>query len=143
MAGEKNSKYKSEYDKQAYKLCLLGATDKQLADFFDVTERTINTWKENHSTFFQSLKSGKLHADAVVADSLFNRAIGYSHPEEKIFNNQGEIVTYDTIKHYAPDTTAAIFWLKNRQPAIWRDKKEVDMSISDDFDSLLDDAADD
>lgn len=140
MAGEKNSKYKPEYDTQAHKLCLLGATDNQIADFFGVTERTINNWKENHETFFHSLKSGKLHADSIVADSLFNRAIGYSHPEEKVFNNQGVILTYDTTKHYAPDTTAAIFWLKNRQSQVWREKKEISLNVTEDLDELLGEA---
>lgn len=132
-------KYKKEFDRQAYKLCLLGADDKKLADFFDVTEQTINNWKSRHPSFFESLKDGKANADAAVASALYNRAIGYSHPEQKVFNNQGEIVTHDTVKHYAPDPTAAIFWLKNRQPGQWRDKQEqvqVQMSHEEWLESL-------
>lgn len=126
MTGEKNSKYKPEYDELAYNYCLLGAKDTQLADFFNVCEKTINTWKKQHPTFLQSLKKGKEVADAEVASALFHRAKGYSHPEVKVFNNQGEIVTYDTVKHYAPDPTSAIFWLKNRQSKLWRDKQEIE-----------------
>lgn len=122
------SKYKEEYAEQAYKLCLLGATDKELADFFKVGEKTINNWKSKVPDFLQSLKAGKDQADAVVASKLYHRAIGYEHPEDKVFNNEGEPLVVPTIKHYAPDTTACIFWLKNRQSAKWRDKTEQEIN---------------
>ena len=126
MAGEKNSKYKPEYDQLAYNYALLGVIDKQLAEFFEVSESTINLWKIEHPTFSESLKRGKGEADAMVAKSLFKRATGYVHPETKIATRDGQITdTLDVEKHYAPDPTAAIFWLKNRQPEIWRDKKEM------------------
>lgn len=127
MAGEKNTKYKKEYDELAYKFCLLGATDKRLGEFFGVTEQTINNWKRDHSTFFESLKRGKLVADSEIAEALFHRAKGYSHPEVKIATSEGQITDIkEFTKHYPPDTTAAIIWLKNRQPEHWRDKQEVE-----------------
>ena len=61
-----------------------------------------------------------------MASRLYKRAIGYEHDEDKIFNNQGEPLIVPTTKHVQPDTTAAIFWLKNRQPARWRDKQEIE-----------------
>lgn len=128
MAGEKNSKYKKEYDELAYNYCLLGAKDKQLAEFLGVSESTLNLWKQKHKSFSESLKGGKVQADAEIAQSLYHRAKGYSHPEVKVFNNQGEIVTHDVIKHYAPDPTSIIFWLKNRQPELWRDKPVEEQS---------------
>jgi len=128
MAGEKNSKYKPEYDEQAYKLCLLGMTDKKIADFFEVTEQTINNWKNDHPTFFESLKRGKGLADADVAHSLYNRAMGYEHDADDIKVVEGSIVITPTIKRYPPDATSAIFWLKNRQPELWRDKPTEDDS---------------
>jgi hypothetical protein len=144
MAGEKNTKYRSEYDDQAYKLCLLGAIDTQLSDFFGVAESTINKWKIDHPSFSESLKMGKLSADANVASSLYHRALGYSHPETKTATHEGVITdSKEFTKHYAPDPTAAIFWLKNRQPAMWRDKTEQVVTLNDDFDSLLDEAVDD
>lgn len=118
--------YRDEYAEQVYKLCLLGATDAELADFFNVTEQTINNWKKEHIEFFESIKKGKEIADSDIAESLYHRAKGYSHKEDKIFNNNGEPLIVPTIKHYPPDTTAAIFWLKNRKPAVWRDKQEID-----------------
>jgi|SRR5690625_922287 len=129
--GGRPTRYRAEYAEQAYKLCLLGATDKELADFFHVSEQTINTWKKRHKRFLESLKKGKDAADAEVASKLFHRATGYEHPEADIKVISGEIVITPTIKHYPPDTTAAIFWLKNRQPSKWRDKQEVDHKSSD------------
>ena len=120
-----NSKYKAEYAEKAYKLCLLSATDQQLADFFEVSVSTLNLWKEKHPKFSESLKAGKEEADAKVADSLYNRALGYSHQDTHISNYQGEITKTEIIKHYPPDPTSAIFWLKNRQRQHWTDRKEV------------------
>lgn len=118
------TEYKSEYVEQSYKLTLLGATDKDLANFFEVTEQTINNWKKDYPEFFESIKRGKEVADANVAQSLYNRALGYSHPDTDIKVIQNQIVATDIIKHYPPDTTAAIFWLKNRKPDTWREKTE-------------------
>ena len=134
--GGRPTKYKEEYAEQAYKLCLLGATDKELADFFNVEEQTINNWKKdeegNETEFFESLKRGKHIADAEVANSLYQRAKGYEHPEDKIFNNDGEPLIVPTTKHYPPDTGAAMAWLKNRQPDKWREKQEIDHTTKGD-----------
>ena len=125
MAGEKNSKYKPEYDELAYNYALLGVTDKQLAEFFGVSESTIYLWKNEHLSFSEALKRGKSQADAMVAKSLFKRALGVTITEEKDESGTNGSKTTTTTKEVPPDTTAAIFWLKNRQPEIWRDKKEV------------------
>lgn len=128
MAG-RPSRYKAEYAEQAYKFCLLGATDARLGEFFDVSEQTINAWKSAHPEFLESIKRGKDIADAEIAHSLFQRAKGYSHEAVKIFNNQGEIIVEPYTEHYPPDTGAAMAWLKNRQPSQWRDKQEIDTTI--------------
>jgi len=118
------TKFQDDYPKQAYKLCLIGATDVQLADFFGVNPDTIYEWKKVHEEFSESLKEGKQIADGEVAKSLYHRAKGYSHKAVHISNYQGEITQTDIIKEYPPDTTACIFWLKNRQSEMWRDKRE-------------------
>lgn len=118
------SKFKLEFIDQAKKLCKLGLTDKELAEFFEVAESTLNLWKREHPGFSESLKGGKAIADAEVVEKLYQRATGYEHPEDDIRAVNGEIVITPTIKHYPPDTTAAIFWMKNRQPQKWRDKVE-------------------
>lgn len=126
------TKFKAEYIEQAKKLALLGAIDTDVADFFGVDVATINRWKLAHAEFCESLKAGKLEADEQVKKSLFNRANGYSHPEDKIFcNKDGDTTIVPTEKHYAPDTVACIFWLKNRQPKDWRDKVHNDLSNED------------
>lgn len=120
------SKYKPEYAEWARKFCLIGAIDTQLAEYFQVNPDTIYTWKKAHPEFKAAIDAGRQYADAHVGESLYQRATGYSHPEEKIFLVDGEVIRVDTIKHYPPDTGAAIFWLKNRQG--WRDKQDVEHS---------------
>lgn len=125
MAKGRPSKYHDKVPEQALKLCRLGATDKELADFFGVKESTINNWKLEHPAFLESLKKGKDLSDAEVADKLYRRAVGYAHPDSHISNYLGEVKVTPVVKHYPPDTTACIFWLKNRQSAKWRDKIET------------------
>lgn len=97
----------------------------EIADFFGIDVRTLYRWKNDNDEFCQSLKAGKAEADERVERSLFSRALGYEHPEVDIRVVDKEIVQTQIIKHYPPDTTAAIFWLKNRKPAEWRDRQEV------------------
>jgi hypothetical protein len=123
-------RYRPEYAEQAYKLCLLGATDKDMADFFSVAERTIIRWRDAHDDFCQSIKRGKSVADANVAHALYHRAIGCSHPDVHVSNFQGQITVTELTKHYPPDTAAAFIWLKNRQPHKWRDKVEVESEVN-------------
>ena len=124
------TEYRPDYADLAFKFCLLGATDKQLADFFEVSEQTINAWKKKHTKFLESIQRGKLKADAEIAESLYQRAKGYSHPEDKVFQYKGKPIVVPTTKHYPPDTQAASLWLRNRQPAKWRDKQELEHTTS-------------
>lgn len=125
------SKYRPEFAAQALKLCRLGATDKELADFFQIAEATLNNWKQDHPAFLESLKEGKGLADAEVADKLFKRATGYEHKAVKISASpDGREHVTEYIERYPPDTTAAIFWLKNRRPDVWRDKQDIQHSGS-------------
>lgn len=127
MAG-RPSKFKVEFIEQAEKLCKLGATDIEVADFFKVEVRTIYRWKAENAEFCQSLKAGKAEADDRVERSLFARATGYEHDEVDIRVIDGKVVQTPIRKIYAPDTTACIFWMKNRKPDAWRDKQEIDHS---------------
>jgi hypothetical protein len=122
------SKYKPEFAAQAEKLCKLGATDMELADFFEVDVRSIYRWKAEFPEFCQALKIAKSEADERVERSLFARANGYEHDEVDIRVVAGAIVKTPIRKYYPPDTTAAIFWLKNRKPAEWRDKQDIEHS---------------
>jgi len=123
------SKYLPRYDKEVYRLCLLGATNDQIADFFEVNVDSIHQWKKDHPSFSDAIKAGKTQADALVGTKLFERATGYSHKAEKVFlDRNGKIVTHEYIEHYPPDPTSMIFWLKNRNPEMWKDKQEVDVN---------------
>lgn len=121
------TKFKQEFIAQAEKLCRLGATDIEVADFLEVEVRTLYRWKADNDAFCQALKAGKSEADDRVERSLFARANGYEHDEVDIRVVGGGIVQTPIRKYYPPDTTAAIFWLKNRKPTEWRDLKAVEM----------------
>ncbi len=130
MAAGRPTKFKPEFIAQAAKLCALGATDIELADFFEVEVRTIYRWKGEHDKFCQALKAGKETADERIERSLYARANGYEHDEVDIRVVDHAIVQTPIRKYYPPDTTACIFWLKNRKPAEWRDKQDVEHSGS-------------
>jgi hypothetical protein len=93
----------------------LGLTDAEIAVVLRVSERTLNYWKKD-TEFLQSLKRGKIKADFKVTQSLYQKAIGYKAVDKH--GNQIDV---------PGDTTAMIFWLKNRQPDRWRDKHELDV----------------
>ena len=116
---------------QAPKLYELGLTDAEVADFFEVSVRTIHRWKLVSEAFCHSTKLGKMAADERVEKSLYHRALGYEHDEVDIKVIGGEIVKTPIRKFYPPDTTAAIFWLKNRKSQEWRDIKAVELSGKD------------
>jgi hypothetical protein len=132
------SSFKPEFAEQALKLCKLGATDRELADFFEVSESTVNLWKIVHPEFSESLKRGKSEADERVEQSLYRRALGYSHDAVHFSAYEGEVTETHYVEHYAPDTTACIFWLKNRKPGEWRDKVVLDATIYKGLESLTD-----
>lgn len=125
--------YRPEYVERVYKLCLLGATDVELADFFGVSEQTLNAWKGAHPEFLESMARGKTDADANVASRLFERAMGYSHDAVKIFMPAGANmpVYAPYTEHFPPDTAAASLWLRNRQPKKWRDKVDHEITGKD------------
>jgi hypothetical protein len=129
--GGRPSSYKPEYAKEAEKLCALGATDIDLADFFGVSDRTIYRWAAEHDEFCQALKAGKAVADERVERSLYHKAVGYTFDSEKVFQHQGVIVRTKTREHTPPDTTAAIFWLKNRKSGEWRDVSRTEHTGKD------------
>lgn len=127
MADEKHpggrpTDFKEIYIDQVYKLALLGLKDEEIGLVFNVTEQTVNNWKNSIPEFFESLTRGKALADANVAHSLYQRACGYSHKAVKIMQYEGCPIEVEYTEHYPPDTPAATLWLKNRQGKIWRDK---------------------
>lgn len=125
MARGRPSAFKPEFAEEAQKLCKLGATDAELADFFAVSIVTIWAWQRRYPEFLSALKAGKQEADDRVERSLYQKAIGYTFDAVKIFcSKDGDVTQVPYREHAAPDTTAAIFWLKNRRSSDWREKTE-------------------
>src|SRR5579863_4791288 len=101
--GRPNS-YRPEYAQQAAKLCELGATERDVADFFGVSTVTVWRWRSQFEEFCNALKTGKVTADDRTEMSLYHRANGYSFNSEKIFCHQGEVIRVPFVEHIPPDT---------------------------------------
>lgn len=130
MPAGRPSSYKPEYAEQTRKLCAFGATDAEVAEFFEVSVTTIYRWRHAFEEFCEALKVGKAQPDDRVERSLFQRAIGYTYVEQQAIKvkagaHQERIEVVEVERHAPPDTTATIFWLKNRRPDQWRDKREL------------------
>lgn len=124
--------YLPAYAEQAQRLAILGLTDVEMAEFFGVAERTFHGWKKAHPDFLQSLKAGKIEADTHVATGLYQSAIG-GHVVTETREQEGpdgSIARTTETKQVPPNVTAQVFWLKNRQPAKWRDKQEIQQDVS-------------
>lgn len=124
--GGRPTKYDPAFCEQAAKLCELGATDIELADFFGVDTVTIYRWKNANERFCKAVIVGKEKADQRVERAFFNKAVGYTFESEKVFQHQGEIIRAATLEHVPPDAGAALNWLKNRKPDEWRDKQDIE-----------------
>lgn len=112
-----------------------GLTDEQIAKNLGIAVSTLNEYKKRYPEFMESLKTGKEVIDFEVENALLKRALGYKYEEvtkERVLNKEtGKYkfqVTKTVTKELAGDTTAQIFWLKNRKPNEWRDKKDIEHS---------------
>lgn len=139
-------KYKPEFVEQARKLSEAGFTDEQMADWFEICIRTFYNWTAKHPDFLQAIKMAKDAPDDRTERSLYHRANGYEWTEEvptKVkdieYENgrklrETERVVITKVKRFTPpDPTSSIFWLKNRRPGTWRDKKEVEVNPHEDW----------
>lgn len=121
--------YKPEYAKLAQDYCERGLTDWEISRIIGCEVKAISEWRAKHSEFADALKSGKTVADERVERSLYSRAVGYHFDAVKIFNDKDTGIVYAPyVEHVPPDTTACIFWLKNRRRDLWRDKHEFDLN---------------
>jgi hypothetical protein len=126
------TKFKPEFVNIARKMSELGATDAEMADAFEIDIRTLTRWKYEQDGFAEALIVGKDAADKRMEDSLYRRGVGYNFDSVEIKVIEGEVVEVPIRKHVPADTTAAIFWLKNRQPGKWRDTKNIKHDIEED-----------
>lgn len=127
------TKFDPKFVQLAERACTLGYTDVELAKLFEVDIRTIDRWKLEHEDFCRALKVGKDVADDRVERSLYMRAVGYDEEAVKIFMPAGasEPVYAPYTEKIAPDTTAQIFWLKNRRRQAWADRQQHEMTGPD------------
>ena len=102
-----------------------GLTDEQISSNMGITTSTLYVWKNKYSEISEALKRGKEVIDRQVENALLKRALGYKYYEVTI---EGGVETKRVTKEVVPDTTAQIFWLKNRKPDVWRDKKDVGLA---------------
>lgn len=122
------SKYKPEFAQRVKMLCASGATLSDLATAFGVSVSTVKLWALEHKAFSAAQKVGKATADRLVEESLFRRAMGYETDETDIRVVGTKLVKTQIRRHYQPDTTACIFWLKNRKPKEWRDRQQHELT---------------
>lgn len=119
-----------------------GLTDEQIASNMNIHVSTLYSYQNKYSEISESLKKGKEVVDYEVENALLKRAMGYEYVEttrETKWNpstEQFELVESKKVtKHVIPDTTAQIYWLKNRKPKQWRDKVDVDNTDVDNINS--------
>lgn len=115
-----------------------GLTDEQIAHNIGIRTSTLYEWKKKYVEFAEALKKSKEVADLEVENALFKRATGYTVIETKVIESDKDGKKTETItKHIPPDTTAQIFWLKNRKPNEWRDKRIVEDKIELESDGFI------
>ena len=127
------TKYRAEYAKQARKLCQLGATDFELAEFFGVNTTTVWRWRSEHPAFCNATAVGKAECDERVVRSMYQRAVGYSYHSEKLFCFEGDVTRADVVEHVPPDVNAGRLWLMNRRGDDWKDKQETTVKADEAF----------
>lgn len=120
-------------------LAKAGRTEEQIAAEIGISKTTLTNWKAGRPDFLASLKAAKNVADELVEMALFRRAVGYSMPDIRFFFDakNGKIIHQAYTRHHEPDTTACIFWLKNRRPDLWRDKRALGLEPEASLNELL------
>jgi len=111
--------------KIAESLAKQGLSNEAIADAMSIGEKTLYIWKSKYSEFRQALENGKTWPDDLVEAALYQRAVGYSHPAEKIMVVAGKIEKVEYIEHFPPDPNAAEFWLTNRRKDKWAHKQQI------------------
>ncbi len=114
------SAYSMSFNVRAFEYCLLGATNEELAAFFNVNPDTIQQWLIEKPSFRKQVNRGREAADARVARALYSRAVGVTVKKERAFLVRGEVKTLKLKEELPPDVNAAALWLSNRQRSKWR-----------------------
>jgi len=138
------TKYHERFNDEVFKLCLLGAIDEDIADFFNIKKSTLNNWKKRHPKFMASITRGKIDADANVAKSLYESATGFKCKKDLVFKVKAgkgkEKLEKMTIEEQMPpDYRSISFWLRNRQPDKFREKVDVEHAGEVEIIRIIDD----
>ena len=121
-----------KHNKQAHELAEQGKTNPEIAAALGINEATLWAWTKKYPDFLSVIKAGKDETDKGVVKTLLQRALGYKITEKKVIQMpDGSTRKEVTEKEVAPDVTAQIFWLKNRQPKDWRDKRDMELTGRD------------
>ena len=138
MPAGRRSKYVAEFHIQwARSLARRGLTVEEIANEMNVARSTFHKWVAENAELSDALNEGRGIADAKVEASLYRRALGYTLTEKKTVAGAGKDGTQQAArieiveKEVPPDTTACIFWLKNRQPQLWREQQTVNLNTPD------------
>lgn len=102
-----------------------GLTDEQISKNVGVAYSTFREWVKRFPALSAPLKRGKEVVDREVENAMLKNALGFHYSEEAL-TNKGDVV--EITKYEKPNTTAQIFWLKNRKPKQWRDKQDIEHS---------------
>lgn len=122
------TKYSQQMVQTVYWMARAGLTDEEMAKELGVVPATFYNWRQSHPDFAAAATAGKEAPDDLVEQSLFKRATGYEYTEEKVVLKDKAVHRVERTKRVvAPDTTACIFWLKNRRPNDWHDRQEVEL----------------
>ena len=126
----KPTDYRPEYPEQAFKQCLAGANDKDLADFFGIAESTLNVWKKKHPEFAERLSGGKEVACGEVANAVYKRAVGF---EVKVQKMKPDGTVVEVLEYVPPDVAAGKYFLNNRSGRtgkVWHNDPEVSLQVN-------------
>jgi len=126
--GGRPSKFELEMIPKIRKASKAGMTELEIADLLDVEYNTFISWQVKHPKILQALELGRKQATKRVVRALFHRSVGYSHDQERVFNDKGTIIKATQREHIPPDVNAIKFWLTNKAPAEWQDRTGLDVT---------------
>lgn len=132
------SGYRPFYAEEARALFSQGFTDQEVADYFGVEYHRINIWAKQYPEFRSAIKIGKEATDDRVERTMYQRAVGFRYRAQKVMVVDKKVEVVEYMEQVLPDTTACIFWLKNRRPDLWRDVHKMEHSRTSEYAKLSD-----
>ena len=135
MAGGRKSKYNPDYHPEtAEGLAKLGYTNKEIAQYFGVSEATIYNWQDEFLEFLEAITRGKVPADIMVVNAAIKSATGHTETvKRQVLDKDGNIIDLEVEQYYPPNHHSLKMWLYNRQPKKWRDKPEPEPDENEEF----------